>query len=267
MQVDTGLADQLVAISEAKQVSQGHRSTGRFWHSPKAVAGLAGFTILSLTISLAWIIQGRQSFDATPRALPIAALKVAPTGGVLPVEVEPTLPTKPSPPVAVQVQPQALPSSAALKKEPVTKPSSQKIPKETSSLQKSAAQTEPIQKEPKQKELKQKESRQKESKQKDPLIEPVKQPAVRESVAPDSGAIAPQAKLASSSDSKLAAANRLVGKSTQGVSNVETLCADRSNFLSRGYCQNQYCAEPHRKGDATCQRLRQYELARQTINY
>ena len=280
---DTGLADQMVAISEARQVSQGHRSSERFWRSPKAVAGLAGLTILTLIISLGWIIQGRQSFDAqppsqtlqkqgvtgveplasteqaptTPRTLPITNLKAAPTGGVLPIEVEPNLPATQSPPVAVQVQPQSLPSSAVLRKESVAKLSSQKVPAQTSSLQKSAAQTEP----------KQKESKQKESKQKESPIEALKPVSGRERVASGSTAIAPQAKVTSSSDAKPPDAARLSGKSVHGAGNVEALCADRNNFLSRGYCQNQYCAEPHRKGDPTCQRLRQYELARQTINY
>jgi hypothetical protein len=273
---DTGLADQMVAISEARQVSQGRGSPGRFWRNPKAVAGLAAFTVVALTMSLVWIIQGQQPLGvkglgqptmkqglsnpdplattepaSRPSALPISVVRPEATD-VRPIETQPALPAKKLPQAVVLVQPQVLPSSVAKPKEPLVK----------RSLQNDANQ-----KDSKQRDAKQRDAKQRDANHKEPGTKAIKQAAAPESVQADSATIVPLTKLAVSSDAASRDDARLGSKNVQRSNNVEALCAERTNFLSRGYCQNQYCAEVQRKGDPTCQRLRQYELARQTINY
>ena len=275
-QADTDLADHLVAISESKLVSQAQAPPPRFWRSPKAVAGLAAFTVMALTMSLVWIIQGLQPLGvkglgqptlkqglsnpdplatteqaSMPSALQISVVRPAATG-VRPIENQPALPAKKLPPAEVLVQPQALPSNAAKPKELLVKQSLQKDLVQKRTLQKDANQ---------------KDAKQRDANHKEPGTKAIKQAAAPEGVQADSATIVPSTKLAVSSDAASRDDARLGSKNVQRAGNVEALCADRTNFLSRGYCQNQYCAQAQRKGDPTCQRLRQYELARQTINY
>jgi hypothetical protein len=56
-------------------------------------------------------------------------------------------------------------------------------------------------------------------------------------------------------------------KPRESRSGVEGLCSDRTNFVTRGFCQSQYCTEAQRKNDPVCVRLRQTETARQSANY
>lgn len=47
-----------------------------------------------------------------------------------------------------------------------------------------------------------------------------------------------------------------------GKGNVETLCADRSNFITRDFCISRLCQQPEHKQEETCAKIQQMEETR-----
>ncbi len=343
------LVDRLVALAEAPKLSDPQRPTHKLFRSPVAVASLAGFTVIALTASLAWIVHGQRPFgtgpsnknpvsveesQATKRAGKAGASGapelMAVTPRVSPAEIPassplmgapPALsPPVPSPVLLAPTQAASIASSPSVAAPPVLSPPTVAQPTPTlapqaippkpraerrHSIAEPSAKTQQLtaQAEPKanlKKPVADKNSS-KEVKAKEQLVQEQALQERRRQVVKASTATSPppKAELAKaqplpqalgsepshrSQNSEVAkpmarAEPQLSAPSVKQASateaktrdlkgNVEALCSERSNFLSRGYCQTQYCAEPHRKNDPTCQRLRQYETARQSsVNY
>jgi hypothetical protein len=352
---NSDLADRLVALSEAPERPQPIGSNKKLLSSPVAVAALAGFTIVALMASLAWIVHGQQPFvpsaesrntaiaeesQSTTRTSKPGVSTVPPLSAVLPkapstdipasspLAIAPALPspglappptpaptvirptvtapttaaptmtapavtapsaaaqTTPTAAAAQKIQPKprngdlpsppepnARPVKLTVKSEPKAEAKKSATDKSTSDAARSKEQ---IAQEQALKERKRQVAKASVAAPPAPRSEPVKPYPLPQAVFPEPSArlqttesvkpIARAEPQVSAAPAKQAMATE--AKTREGKGNVEALCSDRSNFLSRGYCQNQYCAESQRKNDPTCQRLRQYDTARQSsVNY
>lgn len=336
---NSDLADRLVALAEGPKSPQPQGSAKKLLRSPVAVASLAGFTILALTASLAWIVHGQRPFNAgtvgkntegaeasqatkrtdnagisvipaltaiapktptveTPVPSPIApataalsppaqALVVPQPAMTAPAVTAPALtaptvtpPTIIAPKAAAQAAPTVIAPKNAAQTVPAVAPQA-KPPKPRIGDQPSALATN-VEKSKEQLAQEQalKEKRRQVAKASTPsatatkpeLAKAYPMPQAVWSDASPRLQTTEQAKPIARAEPQVSAPSAKQAMITEGKTreikaNVEALCSERSNFLSRGYCQNQYCAEPHRKNDPTCQRLRQYETARQAVNY
>jgi hypothetical protein len=301
------LAGRMVSLAQvpqslAKALSSGAGARKR-WRpkksltGPYAVACMAGMTILALTASLAWIMQGQHPFavsgatasqmapapTANPRPMkePTPA-NIANTPGGQSSPESPNLPAASASPAAPFVS-----SAPSLSRAPAQSIAPLVVPfgkpplirqSESQGIAKAAKPQKPKPVEQAQKQVKQRAAQ-------------VASPSLQSQSYPQSQAVSsdnakrastgsfrseiansPSAADAQPGDSKANQVAMLQTKPAEarpkeGKVSVEMLCSDRSNFLSRGFCQNQYCTDPLRKNDQTCQKLRQYELARQNLSY
>ncbi len=363
---NSDLADRLVALAEGPKSPQPQGSAKKLLRSPVAVASLAGFTILALTASLAWIVHGQRPFNAgtvgkntggaeasqatkrtdnagvsaipaltaiapktptveTPVPSPIApataalsppaqALVVPQPAMTAPAVTAPALtaptvapPTIIAPKAAAQAAPTVIAPKNAAQTVPAdarqAKPPKPRIGDQPSTLEPSAkppkfaakAEAKVEVKKPATDKLATNVEKSKEQLAQEQALKEKRRQVAKAST-PSATATKPelakaypmpqavwsdasprlqtteQAKPIARAEPQVSAPSAKQAMITEGKTreikaNVEALCSERSNFLSRGYCQNQYCAEPHRKNDPTCQRLRQYETARQAVNY
>jgi hypothetical protein len=274
---NTALAGRLVSLAEAPRPPGDRQSAKSKLTGPYAVAALVGVTVLALTASLAWIVHGQRPISTVSSneaskpalAIPLQA-KVASPIRPEPARVDPPLPV----PETGRSGGDDNPPKFAPDEDRAAKDKVLKATERSAAARKRQLAKEVSAKKQKPAVVAKKEQKRRLAKttldELTPTIPagyPMPQalrsdggsttPTVKPVIHHDSGASGPAGKQTAHSDIK----------PREQKGNVEALCSDRSNFFSRSFCHNQYCAEPQRKNDPTCQRLRQYEMARQNSTY
>jgi hypothetical protein len=300
------LASRLVAMTQVPKPTLDTDSSRKLFRTPLAVASLAGVTIIGLVTSLAWIMSSPRPLDSkggnqskvsvedshtskssvTPKlnqtptpqanATATAANAASPAPGTPPgtaaapavtqaerVEQAPKPLTTPTPDAS------ASPSS-----QPVAAISpARAAPKREANKADEDPGAEPVKRKPPPKEV----SRQaaKAPRASSPKSEEANGYPVPQAIQPTPGPTAQARDRSVSSPRAESSVGAAPAKPTvsaeakprESRSGVEGLCSDRTNFVTRGFCQSQYCTESQRKNDPVCVRLRQTETARQSANY
>jgi hypothetical protein len=324
---NTALAGRLVGLSLPKRNSDDAKPEHKKRIGPYVVATLAGFTVLALTASLAWIVHGQRPFETRAKPQDVRGAEVvgaksrtpeksekAPVGAASKdVKAESSInePSSPLPQVPDARADAQKEASSDLQKptlvpsptEPGTTASqssskaragsdstsegdSKKAPIDNSAM-KQAAEPGTNAKRPTPKDDTVRKQKTEEATKKEPKRQVAKASpdAAKQDSAPgypipqairsDGGQSTPSTETSrsmspsekSSATAPVKQAASAEPKPREAAGSVEALCSDRSNFITRGFCQSQYCTEPQRQSDSTCQRLRQHEAARKSVNY